>query len=284
MARFPQAASRPAPPVISFDLDGVIMRGPFNSALWPRISEHIGRSAGLAHLAAEERELHIWQAVRQEHDDRLGARDFVGAWNWQAIYDQVSQGFGGEPMPDLASIVREACLVDDAVALLPGAWLGLHRLKNAGLRLVAITNGYRCFQWPVLERLAVAELFESVITPDGAGFAKPDPRIFGLVACLVAHVGDLLLHDVLGANLAGLRSIWLDADLPEPLCQLPPIERVREPAFAEYLQQTLEASRYRPFHPEATLATCTPTAVVRDVDEAATVLLDTILAWTPASS
>src|SRR6202171_3992092 len=132
--------------VISFDLDGVIMRGPFNSAVRPRISEHLGRSASLAHMAAEERELHIWKAVRQEHDRHLTAGDFVGAWNWQAIYDEVSRGFSGEPMPDLASIVREACLIDGAVALLPGAWRGLHRLKSAGLRLVAITNGYRCFQ------------------------------------------------------------------------------------------------------------------------------------------
>jgi putative hydrolase of the HAD superfamily len=277
------AANARDPRVISFDLDGVIMRGAFNSQLRPRISEHIGRSVTLVHLAAEERERHIWQAVRDEHDRRLGAGDFVGAWNWQAIYDRVSHGFGGEPMPDLASIVREACQIDDAVALLPGAWRGLQRLKSAGLRLVAITNGYHCFQWPVLERLGVAELFESVLTPDSAGFAKPDPRMFGLVPGLVAHVGDLLLHDVLGANLAGVQSIWLDVDLPTHLLQLPPLDRVREPAFTEYLQQTLDASRYRPFHPEATLATCTPTAVVRDVDEAATVLLESNSAWTPAS-
>jgi len=272
------------PRVISFDLDGVIMRGPFNSALRPRISAHIGRSSALAHLAAEEREVHIWQAVRQAHDRRLTDGDLVGAWHWQAIYDEVSRGFGGEPMPDLASIVREACLIDDAVGLLPGAWVGLHRLKHAGVRLVAITNGYHCFQWPVLEQLQVAELFELVITPDMAGFAKPDPRIFGLVPGLVAHVGDLLVHDVLGANLAGLQSIWLDADLPEHLGQLPPRERVRQPAFTEYLEGILEASRYRRFHPEATLAACTPTAVVRDVDEAATVLLESSSAWTPASS
>jgi putative hydrolase of the HAD superfamily len=278
------AQSQAEAQVISFDLDGVVMRGPFNSAIRPRISEHIARSAGLAHLAAEEREVHIWQAVRQEHDRRLTARDLVGAWNWQAIYDAVSAGFGGEPMPDLARIVRESCLIDDAVALLPGAFAGLHRLKSAGLRLVAITNGYHGYQWPVLERLGVADVFESVITPDVAGFAKPDPRIFGLVPGLIAHVGDLLLHDVLGANLAGLASIWLDAELPEQFSQLPPIERVRGPEFTAYLQQALEASRYRQFHPEATLETCMPIAVVRDVDEAASVVLDSIGAWTPASS
>src|ERR1700730_6435071 len=117
MARSPAEASGGESPVVSFDLDGVIMRGPFNTSLRPRISEHLGRSAGLAHLAAEEREVHIWQAVRREHDRRPSAADFVEAWNWQDIYDALSRGFGGEPMPDLARIVREACLMDDAVAL-----------------------------------------------------------------------------------------------------------------------------------------------------------------------
>lgn len=276
------AQSQPEP-VISFDLDGVIIRGPFSSAVGPRILEHIGTSSGLAHLAAEEREVHIWQAVRMEHDRCLSAGDFVGAWNWQAIYDAVSLGFGGEPMPDLARIVRESCLIEDAIALLPGAFTGLQRLKHAGIRLVAITNGYHGYQWPVLEQLGVAEMFEAVITPDVAGFAKPDPRIFGLVPGLLAHVGDLLLHDVLGANLAGLQSIWLDAELPEHLSQRPPIERVQAPEFVEYLQRALDVSRYRQFHPEATLQTCTPTAVVRNVDEAALVVLDSIGVWTPAS-
>ena len=238
----------------------------------------------LAHLEAEERELHIWQAVRQEHDRRLTAGDLVGAWNWQAIYDAVSHGFGGEPMPDLASIVRESCLIDDAVALLPGAWLGLHRLKSAGLRLVAITNGYRCFQWPVLERLGVGDLFETVITPDVAGFAKPDPRIFGVGAGSARSRWRPVAARCPRGEPGGLRSIWLDAELPEHLSQVPPSERVAQPAFTEYLQRTLDASRYRQFHPEATLETCTPTAVVRDVDEAAAVLLDSISVWTPASN
>src|ERR1700682_3582048 len=172
MDRSLPVASDRDPRVISFDLDGVIMRGPFNSAVRPRISEHLGRSTSLAHMAAEEREVHICKAGRQEHARHLTAGDFVGAWNWQAIYDEVSRGFGGEPMPDLARIVREACLIDGAVALLPGAWRGLHRLKSAGLRLVAITNGYRCFQWPVLERLGVAELFASVVTAGWGGYGE----------------------------------------------------------------------------------------------------------------
>jgi FMN phosphatase YigB (HAD superfamily) len=214
----------------------------------------------------------------------LHAHNNVAAWDWQAIYDEVSRGFGGQPVPDLATIVRESCQVDDAIGLLPGAWLGLQRLTSAGVRLIATTNGYRLFQWPVLQKLGVADLFATVITPDEAGFAKPDPRIFGLVPGLIAHVGDLLLHDVLGANLAGLQAIWLDADLPATFHDSTPLARPCAPDFKAYLSQTLEASRYRRFHPEATLELVTPIAVVRDVDEAATVVLDSIGLWTMSSN
>jgi FMN phosphatase YigB (HAD superfamily) len=179
-------------------------------------------------------------------------------------------------VPDVATIVREACQIEDAIALLPGAWTGLQRLASAGIRLVATTNGYHAFQWPVLERLGVADFFEAVVTPDVAGFAKPDPRVFGVVPGVQAHVGDVLLHDVLGANLAGIEAIWLDDKLPEALSALSPRQRTVAPGFDAYLRSTFEQSRYRAFHPEATLALCTPTAVVRDVEEAADLVLTSI--------
>jgi FMN phosphatase YigB (HAD superfamily) len=271
-------------PTVSFDLDGVVMRGPFASAIRPRISEHLGRSAALSHLAGEDLEKHIWRAVRHEHDRRYVSDDNVGAWNWQAIYDQVSHALGCEPMPDLTELVREGCQREGAVALLPGARRGLERLTQAGVRLVAITNGYYDYQWPVLEKLGVAEFFEVVITPDVAGFAKPDPRVFGQVPGLRAHVGDLLMHDILGANRAGLYAIWVQPELPAELVELGPTERVSAPGFATYLRDTLDKSAYRRFHPEATVHTCSPAAVVRDVDEAASVVLDSIAEWTQLSN
>jgi putative hydrolase of the HAD superfamily len=265
-----------AGPAVSFDLDGVIIRGPWGSTVRPRLWEHFGRSPGLAHLAEEAREREIWQVVRAEHDRRLSAGDFVGAWNWQAIYEEVNTGLGGEPVPDVASIVREACQIEDAIALLPGAWTGLQRLASAGVRLVATTNGYHAFQWPVLEQLGVAQFFEAVVTPDVAGFAKPDPRVFSVVPGVQAHVGDVLLHDVLGANLAGIDAIWLDDGLPAELLTFEPRQRPTAPAFEAYFRTQFEESRYRRFHPDATLALCTPTAVVRDVEEAANLVLTSI--------
>lgn len=258
---------------IGFDLDGVIMRGPWLREVRPRVWSHLLSTPGVAHIEAEERERRVTDAVLSAHLQRLTDREFVQAWNWDAIYAEVAHGLGGEPLPALAGIVRECCQLEDAVALLPGAKEGLERVVAAGLRAVAVTNGYYAYQWPVLEALGVASLFESVVTPDVAGFAKPDPRIFGGIEGIAAHIGDVLLHDVLGANLAGLVSVWLQPELPDEFRSVAPAERPSAAGFTEYLAEVLERSRYRRYHPEGTLEACMPAVVALDVDEAAQALL-----------
>ena len=258
---------------IGFDLDGVIMRGPWLRAVRPRVWSHLGAAPAVAHLAAEEREQRVTDAVLEAHQQRLARGDPVQAWNWDAIYAEVARAFGGQALPELAQIVRECCQLDDTIALLPGARSGLERIRAAGLRSVAISNGYYDHQWPVLEALGVAPLFERVVTPDQAGYAKPDPRIFQSVPGIKAHVGDILLHDVLGANLADLCSVWLQPELPEAFRLYAPEARPRTPGFTDYLAQVLEASRYRRYHPEGSEETCFPDIVALDVDEAAATLL-----------
>jgi FMN phosphatase YigB (HAD superfamily) len=258
---------------IGFDLDGVIMRGPWLREVRPRVWSHLLSTPGVAHLEAEERERRVTDAVLSAHLQRLTNREFVQAWNWDAIYAEVAVGFGGQPPAALAGVVRECCQVEGAIALLPGAREGLERVVGAGLRAVAVTNGYYPYQWPVLEALGIASLFERVVTPDTAGFAKPDPRIFQQVEGIAAHVGDVLLHDVLGANLAGLVSVWLEPELPDEFRGAAPSERPTQEGFAEYLAEVLERSRYRPYHPQGTLDACMPAVVALDVDEAAQALL-----------
>ena len=260
--------------LVSFDLDGVLIRGPFGTGLRPRIWAHLAGSPSMAHLAQEDADRCVESAIRAAHDRRLAARQFVAAWDWDSIYAEVAAEFGTQPISDLRGWVHEECERPDTIALLPGAREALERLRAAGFGLVAITNGYAMFQVPALEALGVAELFEAIVTPEAAGFAKPDPRIFRSVPGLVAHVGDMLLHDVLGANLAGVEAVWVQPDLPERFAHLPPRQRPCTPDFRAYLAQQLESSPYRPYHPEGTLERCTPSAVVRDVAEASSVLLE----------
>lgn len=70
-----------------------------------------------------------------------------------------------------------------------------------------------------LEALGLVDRFDVVVTTDTLGFGKPDPRVY-LEACrllggephAVVCIGDSLAWDVLGAEAAGLRAVWLDRE------------------------------------------------------------------------
>jgi HAD superfamily hydrolase (TIGR01549 family) len=261
-------------PTVSFDLDGVIMQNPFAAGIGPHMRAHIRRGRELLATEPAEADQHIDQAVRECWGERMARGDFVAAYNWDEIYSEVSRRFGGESAPDVAKLVEESCRQDGMIALLPGAKEGLNALQKQGVRMVALTNGYHPYQWPVLEALGIAEFFADVVTPDVTGYAKPDPRLFQSIPDLVAHVGDTLLHDVVGANLAGVTSVWLDADLPEYLRMQPITKRVEAEEFRTYLEERYATAPYREYHPEATLGYAFPNIVVTDMHEAAQVLLD----------
>lgn len=254
-------------PTLSFDLDGVLIQNPFQKGVTPRIREHIRRSPALSGLAKAEADKQIDQMVRQTWGARMASGDYVNAYNWDEIYTETSRSFGGDDAPDISTLVTSCCQEEGMIALLPHAQSSLEAIKAAGFRLVAATNGYYAYQWPVLEALGIAPLFDAVLTPDVVGYAKPDPRFFASIAGLIAHVGDTLVHDVLGANLAGVNSIWLTSNLPQLLNDLTPQARVKHPSFETFLARALEATLYREYHPEATLKTCLPDAVIGDIAE-----------------
>lgn len=259
---------------VSFDLDGVIMQNPFAAGVRPIIYAHIRKSPTLAGLPPDEAERRISRAVRESWGRRMAAGDFVGAYDWDEIYGGVSRAFGGEPVPDVAALVRVSCREKRAFALLPGAKAGLEKLRAEGFRLVAASNGYRAYQQPVLEALNLTCLFDAVLTPDTVGYAKPDPRFFAAIPDLFAHVGDTLVHDVLGANAAGVMAVWLEATLPARFRALPPRERNQAEGFSDYLADALAQTPYLEYHPEASMRNCFPEAVVVDVLEAAEVMVE----------
>lgn len=128
---------------------------------------------------------------------------------------------------DLVTVYRQARRA--AVRLFPEARAVLQTLH--GWRpLVLVSNGRRCTRRDTLSALELEPFFTTVIISEEVGVEKPDPRIFALAlaACGVApaeavHIGDDPLADVLGAQRAGLRAVWLNragrpqpSDLPAP--------------------------------------------------------------------
>lgn len=253
-------------PGISFDLDGVLIQNPFAKGVVPRIKAYIRHSPILQSMPQEEADQLIEHRVREQWGKFMTEGDFVSAYNWDKIYSSVSADFDWHPVPNVATIVEECCTDPNMIALLPGAFECLQALQK-DYDLYAATNGYRAYQWPVLEALGIARFFTNIITPDRIGYAKPDLRFFEVIPNLEMHVGDTLLHDVLGANRAGITSIWVMPCLPTAF-QLPnPFRRPSQQGFLDFIAQALLSTPYKNYHPEVDPASCLPDAVVVDVGE-----------------
>lgn len=101
--------------------------------------------------------------------------------------------------------------------LMDGAIEILTYLKLKEMRLGVITNGKMSVQRAKIEQIGLKDYFEVIIVSEEVGIKKPDKRIFELVAnklkinpqkCL--FVGDQPLNDVVGAQQAGMKGVWLE--------------------------------------------------------------------------
>jgi HAD superfamily hydrolase (TIGR01549 family) len=88
-------------------------------------------------------------------------------------------------------------------------------------RLGVVTNGIDRVQRSRLAASGLAPLFETVVTSQGCGYAKPDPRILhvALDAMRIAprhavYVGDDPAVDGVAARAAGVPFVWMDRGDP----------------------------------------------------------------------
>jgi putative hydrolase of the HAD superfamily len=100
--------------------------------------------------------------------------------------------------------------------VLPGVPDALASLRDAGLRLIVVSNSDGTVE-SGLAAVGLRPLVDAVVDSAVVGAEKPDPAIFrhalrlaDAPAARVAHVGDLYAVDVLGARAAGLHAVLLD--------------------------------------------------------------------------
>jgi putative hydrolase of the HAD superfamily len=101
-------------------------------------------------------------------------------------------------------------LVDDALA-------SLDSLQADGYQMGIVSNaGDNKDVFQLVDKFGIEPYFDFVLTSAACGWRKPHPRIFelalahwGYPPAEVAMVGDKLEADILGANQAGIFSIWV---------------------------------------------------------------------------
>lgn len=127
------------------------------------------------------------------------------------------------------NVIRSALRVMYAVSQAhwhpePDAIPTLEYLSKEGYRLGLISNASDDDDVQTLvDKANLRPYFEVILSSAAAGIRKPDPRIFhlaldemGVPAERAGMVGDTLGADILGANNAGIFSIWITrrADVP----------------------------------------------------------------------
>lgn len=116
---------------------------------------------------------------------------------WESLLEDYAEGF------------QEHCIGFD----------NLHEtlvlLKEMGLQLGMITNGFGRFQVNNIKALGIEAYFDTILVSETEGLRKPDSAIFtraldrmGLAPEAAIFVGDHPTNDVIASRNAGMRGIW----------------------------------------------------------------------------
>lgn len=151
--------------------------------------------------------------------DEPRVRGFIGKGIGHLVRRTLAATRGGEP--DEQSLGQALGRFEHHYALLnglrssvyPGVREGLEALRSRGARLACVTNKPARFTLPLLERFALAQYFDAVVSGDTVARRKPDPeplraacRQLGVAVAEAVMIGDSD-NDALAARAAGCRAL-----------------------------------------------------------------------------
>lgn len=196
-------------PLVSFDLDGVLIQNPFRDCVTPHLRDIVRSAPELATLPPDEADRRMATEVGRVWQELQRAGEWVRGYDWDHVYGLAAENLGVPDLPPVGPLVEACCEAREGIHLYPEAADGLALLADNGVRMIAVTNNFAAVQTPVLEALGIRAYFDAVLGPDVIGTAKPDPQVFHGLGPIAAHIGDTLSTDVAAARQAGVRSVWI---------------------------------------------------------------------------
>jgi putative hydrolase of the HAD superfamily len=195
--------------VVSFDLDGTLIRGSGAAAL-----RETARALADGDEAGGDE---MFSQLMEDHEALLRSGDGLAAYDWENLIRRRAAALR-RPVPlDLVARMRELAEAGHARAINGVTREGLEQLREDGWLVVALTNGWLRFQESMLAAIGLRDAFDEVITSDRVGRTKPAPEMFRAArgdARRHVHVGDRYDHDIAGGNAAGATTVLLRADIP----------------------------------------------------------------------
>jgi putative hydrolase of the HAD superfamily len=91
----------------------------------------------------------------------------------------------------------------------------LTQLKDNGIKIALVSNGYGQFQYDNFKALGISHLFDEVLISEWEGLRKPDPEIFvralsklGVRPGEAIFVGDHPENDIKASKKVGMWTVW----------------------------------------------------------------------------
>jgi HAD superfamily hydrolase (TIGR01549 family) len=202
---------------VVFDLDGTLCY--YSVSVRDAIAESLYRLGQPGDLvgdldAAAERYDALWDEIESKDRFEPGSNPVLAMreqiWTRLLAEQEITN-------PDLArEIAMEYTQIRVAsIQLCSGACDLLADLKRT-YRLGLLTNGPSGMQWPKIEQLEIAPLFDAIVVAGDVGIYKPDARVFHVLLdrlnvnpAEALYVGDSYRMDVVGAKGAGMQSVWV---------------------------------------------------------------------------
>ena len=183
----------PQPALVAFDLDGTLI-------------DTIADLADAANLALAE----LGRPARTQDE----IHSFVGKGIPHLVRRCMTEGTQAteaEIEHAVAVFRRHYARVNGVrTRIYPGVTDTLDAMRARGLRLAVVTNKAEAFTLPLLERMAIAHYFDTVISGDTLAVKKPDPAVvylacerLGVSAAEALMIGDSA-NDALAAQGAGM--------------------------------------------------------------------------------
>jgi len=191
--------------VVFLDLDATIIRGPFESAVFPVVFAELARKSRLA--VKEVRRQTIQEYLDRQQDAKVPATRAV---DWDDILSTVAERLKVKLEAKAVDIVNSHAGPPYA-AVLDGADQVLKQLAKPHRAVVVATKGLRKYQLPVLDALGLTPLFTDILTPDVNNALKNNIAFYGRwpeMARLQISVGDHYEDDVVAPRQFGFKVVW----------------------------------------------------------------------------
>ena len=191
--------------VIFIDLDGTLIRGPFEPAVFPVVFGELARKTGRDIREIRRRAIHDY--LDRQKNSNLPV---VQAVDWDDIFKTMAAGWGVDLEANAVEIANAHAGPPDAV-ILDHADQILKQLAAPHRALVLATKGLSKYQRPVLDALGLTPLFADILTPDVNHALKNDVAFFGQwpqAAKVCISVGDHYDDDVVAPKRLGFAAIW----------------------------------------------------------------------------